>query len=166
VDYDVDWINVRAGWLLEELTFQNFGYQEGVIDHDAIMNTVIKGKSDAYIDDLKKKLKGQDAKKQARILAVQKAKDWWQNVNKPWKRFDAVVDGLKSKDEALQYRIFQWLNNGDTKCEGLTLETFDKFILPEVKRLSYSESKEIKEGADSLLKDRSKENWWYRYKLK
>lgn len=28
VYYDIDWICVRAAWLLEEITFQDFGYRE------------------------------------------------------------------------------------------------------------------------------------------
>ena len=33
INYDIDWISVRAGWLLEDLTFMDFGYQiSGVND--------------------------------------------------------------------------------------------------------------------------------------
>lgn len=165
VDYDVDWISVRAGWLLEELTFQDFGFREGIIDHDEILMTVIKGKSATLLEEINKKQKNDEAKKHARAAAVKKAGDWWQKAGKPWKRFDEIVAGLKGSDNALQYRIFQWLRNGKTKCDGLTLESFDKLLLPEVKRLSKSANKNIREEANLLIEANSKEKWWYRYKL-
>src|SRR5689334_9527089 len=31
VDYDLDCLPARAGWALEELTFENFGFSEGII---------------------------------------------------------------------------------------------------------------------------------------
>ena len=31
VNYDIDWISVRSAWLLEEITFQNFGYLQNNI---------------------------------------------------------------------------------------------------------------------------------------
>jgi hypothetical protein len=102
LDYDVDWVPIRAGWLLEELTFQDFGFSEGAINHDEILMTVIQGKSDSYISDLKARLKGQDAKKQARIPAVQRTKDWLQREGTKWKRLDAVIAGLRGTDTALQ----------------------------------------------------------------
>lgn len=168
MDYDVDWINVRAGWLLEELTFQSFGFREGLIDHDEILMTVIKGKSDSYLKELSEKQKSEVVRKQARMMAVQKAKIWWQNVKKPWKRFDTIYEGLKGNDIALQYEIFQWLRHGDTKCDGLTPENFDKILLPEVERLAKSDNKNISDEAKMLIdsNNKKKEKWWYRYKLK
>jgi hypothetical protein len=163
MDYDVDWVDVRAGWLLERLTFQDFGFREGLIDHDEILMTVIKGKSDSYLKDMNEKQKSELVKREARTRAVLKAKAWWQNVNKPWKRFDLVLAGLKGNDSALQYRIFQWLRNDDTKCDGLTIKSFNEMLLPEVKRLANSPDENIKTEVKYLLED--KENWWYRKKL-
>jgi hypothetical protein len=42
LDYDVDWISVRAGWALENLTFQKFGFREGVINEADLFKAVIK----------------------------------------------------------------------------------------------------------------------------
>jgi hypothetical protein len=166
LDYDVDWVSVRAGWLLEELTFQDFGFQEGVIDHDAILAAVIAGKSESFVSDLKARLKGQDAKKQSRILAAQRAKDWFQREGANWKRFDAVVGGLKGSNTSLQTRILQWLRNRETKCDGLTIASFNELILPEVKRLARSSDVNLKEEAEYLIEDNSNGKWWYRNKLK
>jgi hypothetical protein len=37
VNYDIDWISVRAAWRLEEITFQNFGYHEQTISEAQLM---------------------------------------------------------------------------------------------------------------------------------
>lgn len=165
VDYDIDRISVRAGWLLENLTFRDFGFREGVVDHDEILATVIAGKSSSYIEELKAKLKDQDSKQRTRTLAIQSAKDWWHGIKKSWKRFDTIVEALSGSDIGLQYRVFQWLRNGRTKCDGLSLESFDLEILPLVLRLSKSENTSIREEANMLIESNSKEKWWYRYKL-
>jgi hypothetical protein len=166
VDYDVDRISVRAGWLLEELTFQDFGFREGSISEDQLLKAVLSGKRDTSLKDVVGEQKEEQVKKQSRNLALVKAKQWWQNIKTPWKRFDAIVEGLKGNDTALQYRIFQWLRNRETKCDGLTLESFDRFILHEVKRLAKSENENVRREATYLLEDNSNNKWWYRNKLK
>ena len=37
VHYDIDWISERAAWLLEEITFQDFGYRDLSINEDSLM---------------------------------------------------------------------------------------------------------------------------------
>lgn len=36
ISYDIDWIAVRAAWVLEELTFQDFGYSQSAFDFSKI----------------------------------------------------------------------------------------------------------------------------------
>ena len=43
VNYDIDWISVRAAWVLEEITFQDFGYQDGAITEKELMALHQKG---------------------------------------------------------------------------------------------------------------------------
>src|SRR5262245_44810625 len=51
LDYDVDWISVRAGWALENLTFQNFGFREGVINEADLFKAVIKRQGNVQLTD-------------------------------------------------------------------------------------------------------------------
>jgi hypothetical protein len=166
LDYDVDYISVRAGWLLESLTFQDFGFREHAVNESDLMNTVIEGKSDSYIADLRKKLKSSDSRKNLRLLAGEKAKNWWKENGKNWNRFDAVVNGLKSSDIRQQTNILEWLRNGETKCDGLDLKSFEKFILPEVKVLLKSNDENIRKSANYLIESNDDEKWWYRRKLR
>ncbi|MBS1794302.1 MAG: hypothetical protein JSS81_10635 [Acidobacteria bacterium] len=162
MNYDVDWLPARAGWLLEELTFQDFGFQGWKITEDRLFKAVMSGKRDVPMKEII--TDEQRVKDQNQSSAVKKIRDWWQN-NQKWTRFGAIVDGLKGSDAELQSRIFQWLRNGHTKCDGLTIESFEKSILPEVKRLAKSDSADVRQEAELLLESHSKEKWWYRYKL-
>ena len=42
-----DWISIRAGWALEELTFEDFGYRESLIDHDELLAATVAGTTQA-----------------------------------------------------------------------------------------------------------------------
>lgn len=165
VDYDVDVISVRAGWLLEELTFQDFGFREGAISEDNLLRAAISGKRDVSLSSVTGPEKELELRVKIRNIAVERAKDWWSKTKGPWKRFAAILVGLRSTDTALQHRIFQWLRNGRTACEGLTVSSFERYILPEVKRLRKSTSKDIRNEAEMTLESHQNEKWWLRYKL-
>src|SRR5215212_9707503 len=40
IDYDLDRVSTRAGWALEELTFENFGFAEGQIREADLLSAV------------------------------------------------------------------------------------------------------------------------------
>ncbi|HKY29024.1 MAG TPA: hypothetical protein VJM12_13880 [Pyrinomonadaceae bacterium] len=149
LDYDVDWISVRAGWALEELTFQNFGFREGVINNDDLLKAVISQRTVRLTDPSRTP----DMKKQIRAEAVSKAKAWWQKAEQSWNRFDALLEALRSDDAVRQHWTLDWLIHGKTKCDGLTRESFKKFIAPEVKRLLNSSNERVRGQAKYLLND-------------
>ena len=37
VPYDLDWISIRTGWVIEEITFENFGFKEINITEDELI---------------------------------------------------------------------------------------------------------------------------------
>jgi hypothetical protein len=43
VDYDLDWLSAKAGWALENLTFQNFGFARGglIVPHSSTQGAVV-----------------------------------------------------------------------------------------------------------------------------
>jgi hypothetical protein len=160
LDYDVDWISARAGWALEELTFQNFGFREGVISEADLLKAVITQQGKARLTDTSKT---QDVKKQIRAEAVSRARIWWQKAQGSWNRFDAVLEALRSNDPIRQHWTLNWIRNGKTKCDGLTVESFKKSIVPESKRLLKSSSENVRRQAKYLLED--KEGWWLKNKM-
>ena len=140
LNYDVDWISVRAGWALEELTFQDLGFSE-----DSFTNP-----------------KPPDIKKRMRAEAVARAKAWWQNAQKSWNRFDAMLEALKSDNTVRQFRTLGWIRSGKTRCDGLSVESFEQQIVPEAKKLSKSDNEGVRVQATHLLAD--KDQWWLKYK--
>lgn len=159
LDYDVDWISVRAGWALEELTFQKFGFREGVINEAALLKAVISRQKNVQLTDPSKTL---DMKREIRAEAVSRAKSWWQKSGNSWNRFDAVLEALRSNDLNRQQATLNWIRNGETKCDGLTVESFKKFIVPEAERFLKSNNKNLREQAKYLLADT--EGWWLKRK--
>ena len=159
LDYDVDWISVRAGWALEELTFQDFGFREGAINEADLLKAVINRQQNVHLTD---RSKTAEMKKQARAIAVSRAKTWWQTTGQSWNRFNALLDALRSDNPNRQGGALGWVRYGKTKCDGLTLESFNKYILPEAKRLANSTDESVRVQAKHLVKD--KEGWWLKYK--
>jgi hypothetical protein len=159
LDYDLDWISVRTGWALEELTFQNFGFREGVINEADLLQAVISRQGNIRLTDPSKT---PDMKKEIRAEAVSRAKSWWQKAQNSWNRFDAVVEALRSNDPVRQLWTLSWIRHGRTKCDGLTVESFKKAIVPEAETLLKSNNETVREQAKYLLED--KEGWWLKYK--
>jgi hypothetical protein len=48
IPYDIDWISVRSGWLLEYITFQDFGYQNLDVNDETLMK-LIQENYESYI---------------------------------------------------------------------------------------------------------------------
>jgi hypothetical protein len=151
LDYDVDWLSVRAGWALEELTFQNFGFREGVIKEADLMKAVLARKSDVRLSDPSKT---PEIKKQLRAEAVARVKAWWRNASASWNRFDAILEALRSDDPVRQLWTLNWIRHGKTKCDGLTVEGFKKYIVPEATRLLKSKDEGVRDQAKYLLEQK------------
>ena len=159
LDYDVDWLSVRAGWALEELTFQNFGFREGAINEADLMKALLSRQPEVRLTDPSKT---PEIKKRLRAEAIARVKTWWQNANASWNRFDALLEALRSDDPVRQLRALSWIRFGKTKCDGLTVESFNKHIVPEATRLLKSKDEGVRDQAKYLLDD--KEGWWLKYK--
>jgi len=164
LDYDVDWLSVRAGWALEKLTFNDFGFSGGQIKKSDLLQATLKGKRDVPLGDVIKPAAGPDELTRRRAEAVRKAKEWWAAAGPSWNRFDELLKALRGDSRARQLSALQWLRNGETRCEGLNVESYNRLILPEVKRLSASSDEGVRTEAGYLLKD--KDGWWYKYKFR
>jgi hypothetical protein len=113
IPYDMDWISVRAGWLLENLTFQDFGYKTTNIGN---LNW-------------KDKLEGEKIK-EFRKLRAEKVKKWWNENKKKWNRLESIKEALISEDVNRISNAVQFLRFGETQCDGLNSEVFLKEIKP------------------------------------
>jgi hypothetical protein len=161
VDYDIDWISVRAGWALEDLTFQAFGFREGAIDHDQLLEASIAGKVDVPFSEVAPRPHDAQAGRERRARAVARAREWWAHASPRWSRLESLVEALESEDSARQVEALNWLRHGETRCDGLTKESFTRRLLPHVRRLAQSEHDSVKEQASYLLHDFDRDEWYW-----
>jgi len=165
VNYDIDWISVRAAWLLEEITFQNFGYRDLTISEDKLMN-LHKQNYTSYLQtgnhdiDFKDKTPRQQLIIYRLMLADSVSK-WWYKNKSTWTRFGAIKEALTSVDEQRQGLALQYLRFDKTMCDGLTLENYKDEIKPLVQKIKHSKNVEA-EQATYLLDDN--EYYWFKSK--
>ena len=157
VDYDLDNISARAGWLLEELTFQNFGFSSGPFSEPPVLEATGNGKHDVPLAEV---LPRSTSKSTA--AASSAANAWWLAHSSGWTRFDALAEALASTDPRRQTRALSWLRYGETACDGLSPQSYRQTIRPLVEALAQSAAPEVQQQAQLLLEDTELE--WWRYK--
>jgi hypothetical protein len=167
VNYDIDWISVRAAWRLEEITFQNFGYSDQTINEDSLMKLHEQNYS-SYLQtgshDVDFKIKTPRQKLIAyRLMLADSVSKWWDQNQSIWTRFEALKEALASSDEQRQSLALEFLRFDETKCDGLTRESYQKELMPLVQKIKKSKSGEA-EQAQLLLED--KEYYWLKIKKK
>lgn len=124
VYYDIDWVDIRAAWLFEEITFQDFGYR--------------------LLDGKRSKI--------YHLTLADSVSKWWQSNKNIWTRYSALKEALSSRDELRQEVALQFLRFDETKCDGLTLENYKNEIRPLVRKIKHSKNTNA-EQAKYLLQD-------------
>jgi len=157
IEYDIDRIAVRAGWLLEELTFHNFGFSGCHLAPEDQL-TFIRITFPEYFNNAnnRKKLESLTVPEISDIifdLSVKNAKEWWTKESSGWTRLNALVEALKSFNEKRQVKALFYMRYGETKCTGLTKEYYFDNISREIVRLSTSETLRVSEHASNILSD-------------
>jgi hypothetical protein len=162
LDYDIDYLAIRAGWLLEEISFNNFGFSGIHLPKGELITNIKMTFPDYYNNSMnRKKLESAsnaEIRTIAQNLSIKAAKTWWESEGSNWTRLDALLDALKSFDEKRQVKALFYLRNGTTKCEGLTKEFYYEEVSKEIVRLSGSDVQRISEHAKLILLD-SKLDW-------
>ncbi len=166
IDYDIDDICIRAGWLIEEIAFQKFGFDGVHVQEERLIN-YIKYNFPGYYDkgdNMNKLEKMSAAGKRDLIkdLSIKNAKDWWEEESKDWNRLSALVNALKSDDEKRQVKALFYIRNGKTQCTGLTKNYYKKNIHSIVNELSKVQTKRVSEHAKLILLDMNYE--WLKIK--
>jgi hypothetical protein len=157
VDYDIDNISIRAGWLLEEISFNNFGFTGYHLPDEDLVGFIKITFPDYYNNSTnRKKIQSSSAAELRRLihkLSVSKAKEWWEQNHGNWTRLQALVDALQSFDEKRQVKALFYIRNGTTRCTGLTKDFYIENISKEIVRMSSSDTKRISEHARFILFD-------------
>ncbi len=157
VDYDIDNLSIRAGWLLEDLTFQNFGFSGYHLPKDE-MKRHIKITFPSYYNNAnnRKEIESsseEDLKNIIKSLSIKKAKEWWKKEGDDWNRLIGLANALRSYDEKRQVKALFYIRNGRTKCDGLTKDYYIDNLSKEIVRLSSSGTKRVSEHARLILYD-------------
>ncbi len=159
IDYDLDYLPARAGWVLEELTFESFGFAERAIREEAFREHARQGGGDVPLAQL---IPPNPAPRERRFEAVvARARAWGRAHAGKWSRFQALRATLTDAADAAperQVRALSWLRFGTTRCDGLTVARYESELKPLVARLAASADRGVREQAGYLLADGS--SWW------
>lgn len=157
VRYDIDWISARAGWLLEEITFQNFSLLKNQISYEDLLK----------ISDNKLVLKSKDAKSRIilyRQIISEKVEKWWIESKNNWTNYNALTEALNSYNTYRWDLAIQYLRFGDYIFENLNIESYTKEVKPKLIEINKSKNSESAAFQTELLLN-DKENYWYYNKI-
>jgi hypothetical protein len=115
IDYALDYLAVRAGWLLEDLTFQDFGYLTFELPKE---NQRIRETQKAQI-----------------ALFSKRAHDWWQKNAGHWRRIDGIKEALRSGDLEREWAARIYLGFGTTRCDNLDPFVYEFEVKPLLLRI-------------------------------
>lgn len=154
VDYPLNWLPTRAGWVLENITFEDFGFSVSSEERDRIWQLMgpmrARGDSEDQLDAFVKSdqlAKVVPRARNSRALA----KAWWSRHENDWTRFRGIQNALNSDSAIRQYRALAFLRDTGNICEGLTLESFRKKLLARTVTLARSGNELPREQACLLL---------------
>lgn len=150
IPYDLNRISVRAGWLLEDLAFQRFGFAacDGV-DDPAIRDELVRQgqlQGGANCDAV-----ATSRSVQLAVLAIAKrrARSWWGHTRKRWSRLEEWVMAVRSGESDRVARAVRWFVRGRTACDGLDRQTYRTVVVPELAKLSAGGNSQAKAGLQS-----------------
>jgi hypothetical protein len=157
IDYDIDDICVRAGWLLEDLTFRNFGFT-GIHLADQELTGFIRENFPNYCSDPANilqldQLSATGKRRLIRALSIEQVRSWWPGAASNWNRLQSLEDALKSGNEKCQVKALFYMRNGRTQCTGLDENFYISRLEELVKKLSKSETSRISEHAKLIMLD-------------
>jgi hypothetical protein len=157
IDYDIDDCCVRAGWLLEDLTFRNFGFT-GIHLPDKELDGFIRTCFPEYTDNPAnlthlEQLTSSGKRKLIRTLSIERVKNWWKAASKNWSRLDALDEALNSQDEKCQVKALFYIRYGTTRCSGLNEKYYKTHLESSIRKLSKAELSRVSEHAKLILLD-------------
>lgn len=150
IPYHLDWISIRAGWLMEELTFMDFGFKTALDEKKyAVLND--------YSHNGKKEVPWINVPTKASLLKSRKpmadaVASWWQKNKAIWTRIGALKDALQSNNTKRQLIALNYLINGFRNEEEPLTSKYLNEIAPLVLVLKKSTHKNIAQYAERLEK--------------
>jgi len=166
VNYDIDWVSVRAAWILEEITFQDFGYRDLTITENKLQNLHQQNYT-SYLQSGSHPINFKDKTPRQqliiyRLMLADSVSKWWDKNKRNWTRFKGLKDALSSSNEQRQQDALHYLRFDDTECDGLTIDSYTNELKPLVDKISTGKNEQATQ-AKYLLNDTK--NQWLKIKL-
>ncbi len=159
LDYDIDHLAVRAGWVLERITFEDFGFRQGMMSESTFLDASMRVQRVVPLSEIVS-LKETPA---AQIHeAAERARDWWRSNASTWTRYQGILDALRSANVNRQMEALYYVRLGDAPCNGLNPESFARDILPLIEALGESRDPDVRTQTQHLLDDN--DGWWWERK--
>jgi hypothetical protein len=152
IDYDLDWLAIRAGWALENLTSQNFGFSENVITEKELLE-LHKSDYSKYIESGKHDINFERKKFMKLEEIIKKVKDWQKNNFEDWTPLSGLKDAIFSNDINRQLDAIQQMRYPKFAIKELTQDWFDNNLKKRIEQLNKSGSEELKIQTEYLLRD-------------
>ena len=149
VDYALDSLAVRAGWVLESMTFQDFGFRSGTITEDKLFQATRAHPGDMPLE----RAAGPQPKPEPIAAAAERARQWWARSGQGWTRYKGLLAALDGDDVRQQADALIWLRSGVTDCAGLDERVYGSQVKPRVRKLAASPDATVKSQAEYLLKE-------------
>lgn len=155
VDYDIDWLSVRAGWALEEITFEDFGFSEQSIREADLLAATRNGKTDVPLAQVTGAPADSAVRARRRAAAVTRADAWYAAHQSGWSRLEGLKAALRSGNSNRELKALQWLRFGETRIRGFSHSSYESTIKPLVVHLAKHGDADTREQATLLLGDKS-----------
>jgi len=150
INYALDSLAVRAGWVLESMTFQDFGFRSGTITEDKLFKAMRERPGDMPLEQAA----GPQPKPEPVAEAAERAREWWKKSGKGWTRYKGLLAALDSGDFRQQAEAVIWMRSGVTDCAGFDEAVYKSKVEPRVRKLAASSpDKTVKSQAESLLRE-------------
>lgn len=157
IDYDIDFACIRAGWLLEDLTFRNFGFTGIHLPDNELTGFIRDNFPDYFNNPLNRthfdELTVSGKRKLIRTLSIEQVNNWWKTAAESWNRLEALESALNSEDEKCQVKALFYMRNGKTKCNGLNERFYKTRLENSVKKLSKVDLGRVSEHAKLIMLD-------------
>ncbi|MEI6265168.1 MAG: hypothetical protein WCP74_08675 [Sphingobacteriia bacterium] len=156
IPYELDWISIRAGWLLEELTFMDFGFRSARIDNQLLeeikKNNKIEDNEKIYTIDWQNRQTELQIMQSRKILA-EKAANWWEQNKSSWTRVSALKTALQSNNEDCISKALNFMSDysGEkNNCDNL-YTLYKSEIRPHIILLKHSLIKSMPEKLEDYF---------------
>lgn len=163
IPFELDWISIRAGWLLEEITFMDFGYSSKAICSPSILDIKINNRIETnekiYTVNWQNRQTEEEIMQSRNILAA-KVRKWWEQKKESWNRVSAIKDALQSNNEYRILKALDFVSFYDFRKESIDNyhQLYKSEIWPQIVLLKHSLIKSIPERLVEFFSERNSSN--------